>query len=47
MTTPHAIQTIVEIIIAAAIIAALFNENKIVAFEKRIFNKIAEVIRKQ
>jgi hypothetical protein len=45
MTTPHIIQSIIEIIIAAAIIAALFNENKIVAFEKRVFNKIVEVIR--
>jgi translation elongation factor EF-4 len=40
MTTPHIIQSIIEIIIAAAIIAALFNENKIAAFEKRIFKKL-------
>jgi hypothetical protein len=46
MSTAHAIQTAAEIIAAAAIITGLVFENKIAAFEKRIFNKIKEAIRK-
>jgi hypothetical protein len=40
MTTPYAIQTALEIIIATALIIGLFNEEKIADFEKKILNKI-------
>lgn len=40
MTTPYTIQTILEFLIAGALIIGFFNESKIADFEKKIFNKI-------
>ena len=40
MEIHYIIQTIIEIIAAAVLIAALFNENKIATLEKKIFRKI-------
>lgn len=40
MSTAHAIQTALEIIVASALIVGLFNENKLAAFEQKIIQKI-------
>lgn len=40
MSTPHLIQTICEILIAAFLIWGLFHEKILVDLEKRLFKKI-------
>lgn len=39
MSTAHAIQTALEIIIASALIIGLFNESKLAEVESKIINK--------
>ena len=48
MTTTQIILSIFELLLIAATITALFNENKVINFEKTLFKKIKnlwEVIR--
>ena len=48
MTTQHAIQSIIELLLIIAVVVALFNEQRIAQLEKRFFQKIKklwEVIR--
>ena len=40
MSTPHLIQTIIEILVIAFIFWGLFHEDIIADFEKRLFKKI-------
>ena len=40
MSTPHLIQTICEILVAAFLIWGLFHEDILVDFEKRLFKKM-------
>ncbi len=39
MSTPHLIQTIIEILVAAFVIWAVFNEQKFIDFEDKIVKK--------
>lgn len=49
MSTAHAIQTFIEIALAAFLIWGVFNEDKFVAFEEKYFgwhkNKKAKIIK--
>lgn len=47
MSAAHTTQAIFEIIAAAALIVAVLNENKIAEYERLLFNKIKEVIRRK
>ena len=40
MSTPHLIQTIIEILVIAFVLWAIFHETAIADFEKRLFKKI-------
>ena len=40
MSTPHLIQTIIEILLIAFTLWALFNEDVFADFEQRLFKKI-------
>ncbi len=40
MSTPHLIQTIIEILLVAFIILGLFHEDILADFEKRLLKKI-------
>lgn len=40
MSTPHLIQTIIEILVIAFIFWGLFHEDILADFEKRLFKKI-------
>lgn len=40
MSTPHIIQTIIEILVIAFIFWGLFHEDILADFEKRLFKKI-------
>ena len=40
MSTPHLIQTIIEILVVAFALWGLFHEDIIADFEKRLFKKI-------
>jgi hypothetical protein len=44
MSTPHLIQTIIEIFFIILVLIALFNEYKIVEYEKKIFKKIKKFL---
>ena len=40
MSTPHLIQTIIEVLVIAFALWAIFHETAIADFEKRLFKKI-------
>ena len=40
MSTPHLIQTIIEILVVAFVLWGLFHEDILADFEKRLFKKI-------
>ena len=40
MSTPHLIQTIIEVLVIAFLFWALFHEDILADFEKRLFKKI-------
>lgn len=40
------VQSIIEVVIVAALIVGLFNEEKIADFEQRLFKRIADKLKK-
>jgi hypothetical protein len=44
MTTPHLIQTIIEVFFIILVLIALFNEDKFAEYEKKIFKKIKKFL---
>jgi hypothetical protein len=40
MSTVHATQTVIEILLVTAVIIGIFNESKLANFEQKIINKI-------
>lgn len=47
MTTPHLIQSIIEIGLTVFFIWGLYNEEKIAKWEKRLFKKIRERVKNE